>query len=38
MKKARAFVSLPGWSPGSLTDSTNLRSRFAPPPKQLTLL
>lgn len=38
MKKAKPFVSLPGWSPGRLTDSLNLRSRFAPPPKQLSLL
>ena len=37
MKKARPFVTLPGWSPGQLTDSLNLRARFAPP-EQLSLL
>ncbi len=37
-KKARPFISLPGWTPGALTDSADLRSRFAPPPEQLTLL
>ena len=38
MKKAKAFVSLPGWTPGAMTDSANLRARFAPPPEQLSLL
>ncbi|GFE63115.1 putative DNA modification/repair radical SAM protein [Litoreibacter roseus] len=38
MKKARAFVTLGGWSPGTLTDSVDLRARFAPPPEQLSLL
>jgi predicted DNA-binding helix-hairpin-helix protein len=38
MKKARAFITLPGWSPGELTDSADLRARFAPPPEQLPLL
>ena len=38
MKKARPFVTLPGWSPGGLTDSADLRARFAPPPEQLRLL
>lgn len=38
MKKARPFVSLPGWTPRGLIDSTNLRARFAPPPEQLSLL
>ncbi|VDC25103.1 putative DNA modification/repair radical SAM protein [Pseudogemmobacter humi] len=38
MKKARPFVSLPGWSPRGLTDSAGLRARFAPPPEQLSLL
>ncbi len=37
MKKARAFIKVPDWSPGALTDSSNLRARFAPPPKQLVL-
>ena len=38
MKKARPFISLPGWSPAALTDSADLRARFAPPPEQLRLL
>ncbi|MBM9594930.1 putative DNA modification/repair radical SAM protein [Roseitranquillus sediminis] len=38
MKQARPFVTLGGWTPGSLTDSADLRSRFAPPPEQLRLL
>ncbi len=38
MKKARQFITLPGWSPGGLTDSADLRARFAPPPEQLSLL
>jgi len=37
MKKARSFVTAGGWSPGELTDSIDLRARFAPPPEQLTL-
>ncbi|TDL81805.1 putative DNA modification/repair radical SAM protein [Palleronia sediminis] len=37
MKKARAFVVLRGWTPGALTDSADLRARFAPPPEQLAL-
>ncbi|QHG74549.1 putative DNA modification/repair radical SAM protein (plasmid) [Ensifer adhaerens] len=37
-RKARPFVALPGWSPGGLTDSSDLRARLAPPPKQLQLL
>jgi putative DNA modification/repair radical SAM protein len=37
MKKARAFVVAGGWSPGALTDSVDLRARFAPPPQQLSL-
>jgi predicted DNA-binding helix-hairpin-helix protein len=37
MKKAKAFVTAGGWSPGGLTDSADLRARFAPPPKQLSL-
>lgn len=37
MKKARAFITAGGWTPGGLTDSANLRARFAPPPEQLTL-
>lgn len=38
MKKARSFVTAGGWSPGALTDSADLRAKFAPPPEQLTLL
>lgn len=38
LKKARPFITLPGWSPGGLTDSESLRARFAPPPEQLSLL
>ncbi|WP_151719659.1 putative DNA modification/repair radical SAM protein [Gemmobacter serpentinus] len=38
MKKAQPFITLPGWSPRALTDSTDLRARFAPPPVQLSLL
>ncbi|WBU62155.1 putative DNA modification/repair radical SAM protein [Paracoccus albus] len=37
MKKARPFVSLPDWTPGGLTDSENLRARFAAAPRQLSL-
>ncbi|WP_093416594.1 putative DNA modification/repair radical SAM protein [Tranquillimonas alkanivorans] len=37
MKKARPFVTLAGWSPGALTDTPDLRARFAPPPEQLSL-
>lgn len=37
LKKARPFISLPGWSPAGLTASADLRARFAPPPEQLTL-
>ncbi|QLH16096.1 putative DNA modification/repair radical SAM protein [Paracoccus pantotrophus] len=38
MKKARPFITLPGWTPSGLTDSPDLRARFAPPPQQLSLL
>ena len=37
LKKARAFITAKDWSPGGLTDSANLRARFAPPPEQLSL-
>jgi putative DNA modification/repair radical SAM protein len=37
MNKAKAFVCLPDWSPGALTDSDNLRARFAAAPEQLSL-
>ena len=38
LKKARAFFTAEGWTPGGLTDSADLRARFAPPPEQLQLL
>ena len=38
MRKARPFIALPGWSPRALTDSADLRARFAPPLEQLRLL
>ncbi|NNJ77208.1 MAG: putative DNA modification/repair radical SAM protein [Anderseniella sp.] len=38
MKKARAFITAGGWTPGGMTDSADLRARFTPPPQQLTLL
>lgn len=37
MKKAQAFITAGGWSPGGLTDTINLRARFTPPPQQLSL-
>jgi putative DNA modification/repair radical SAM protein len=37
MKKAKAFITAGGWTPGTLTDSAHLRARFAPPPEQLAL-
>ncbi|WP_207208044.1 putative DNA modification/repair radical SAM protein [Salipiger sp. IMCC34102] len=37
LKKAQAFVTCADWTPGGLTDSANLRARFAPPPEQLSL-
>ncbi|SFG50311.1 putative DNA modification/repair radical SAM protein [Palleronia marisminoris] len=37
LKKARAFITTIGWQPGALTDSADLRARFAPAPEQLTL-
>ncbi|SFO17633.1 putative DNA modification/repair radical SAM protein [Roseovarius lutimaris] len=37
MKKARAFVTAVGWSPAGLTDSADLRAKFAPPPEQMSL-
>ncbi|MBK8909646.1 MAG: putative DNA modification/repair radical SAM protein [Rhodospirillales bacterium] len=38
LKKARPFVTMRDWTPGALTDSAELRARFAPPPEQLALL
>lgn len=37
MKKARAFIVVKGWTPNKLTDSVDLRARFAPPAEQLSL-
>ncbi|WP_136636708.1 putative DNA modification/repair radical SAM protein [Pseudooceanicola onchidii] len=37
LKNARPFITLRHWSPGALTDSADLRARFAPPPEQLSL-
>jgi putative DNA modification/repair radical SAM protein len=38
MKKAKAFVTMPGWTPAAMTDSVDLRARFAPPPQQFQLI
>ena len=35
--KLLPFIETPDWTPGGLTDSANLRARFAPPPEQLSL-
>ncbi|EFL89749.1 putative DNA modification/repair radical SAM protein [Ahrensia sp. R2A130] len=37
VKKAMPFICAHDWQPGGLTDSENLRDRFAPPPEQLVL-
>ncbi|SFD13177.1 putative DNA modification/repair radical SAM protein [Tropicimonas isoalkanivorans] len=37
LKKAKPFITLRDWTPGALTDSADLRARFAPPPEQLSL-
>lgn len=37
VKKLLPFVTTPDWRPGALTDSANLRARFAPPPEQMRL-
>lgn len=37
VKKAKPFISTRDWHPGRLTDTANLRARFAPPPEQLQL-
>src|SRR3989344_1875108 len=34
VKKVLPFITTPDWRPGGLTDSANLRARFAPPPEQ----
>lgn len=38
LKKARAFVTARDWTPGTLTDSADLRAKFGPPPEQLSFL
>lgn len=38
VKKARPFISLPGWTPRGLIDSADLRARYAPAPVQLALI
>ncbi len=38
LKKARPFITVRGWTPGALTDSADLRDRFAAPPEQLQLI
>jgi predicted DNA-binding helix-hairpin-helix protein len=38
VKNAQPFIHVPDWSPGMLTDSENLRARFAPPAQQLQLI
>jgi putative DNA modification/repair radical SAM protein len=37
VKKVLPFITTPDWRPGGLTDSANLRARFAPPPEQMSL-
>lgn len=37
MGMAKSFVTTPDWSPAGLTDSGDLRARFAPAPEQLSL-
>ncbi len=37
LDKLLPFIETPDWTPGGLTDSANLRARFAPPPEQLSL-
>lgn len=37
LKKARPFITAVGWTPGALADTADLRARFAPPPRQLSL-
>ena len=38
LKKVLPFIETLDWTSGRLTDSENLRARFAPPPQQLALL
>ncbi|WP_121629552.1 putative DNA modification/repair radical SAM protein [Tropicibacter alexandrii] len=37
LKNARPFIHALDWSPRTLTDTADLRARFAPPPEQLSL-
>ncbi|GGB63693.1 putative DNA modification/repair radical SAM protein [Blastomonas aquatica] len=37
VKKVLPFITTPDWRPGGLTDSANLRARFAPRPEQMSL-
>ncbi len=37
LKNARPFIHALDWSPRALTDTADLRARFAPPPEQLSL-
>ncbi|MGK7755369.1 MULTISPECIES: putative DNA modification/repair radical SAM protein [unclassified Roseovarius] len=37
MGMAKSFITTPDWSPAGLTDSVDLRARFAPAPEQLSL-
>ncbi|GBQ62592.1 hypothetical protein AA103196_0348 [Ameyamaea chiangmaiensis NBRC 103196] len=38
MRLAKPFVTIGGWTPRGLTDTADLRARFAPAPRQLALL
>ena len=38
MKHAKPFVLAPGWNPRGLTDTANLRARYAKAPEQLSLI
>lgn len=38
LKKVKAFVVADGWTPGKLTERSDLRAMFTPPPEQLSLL
>ncbi|GAA4227661.1 putative DNA modification/repair radical SAM protein [Sagittula marina] len=37
LKNAKPFIHALDWSPRALTDTVDLRARFAPPPEQLSL-
>ncbi|CAN7556290.1 putative DNA modification/repair radical SAM protein [Brucella pseudogrignonensis] len=37
-RKAKPFITVTDWTPGLVLDSANLRQRFMPAPKQLSLL